>query len=97
MILSSGCGIMKENRASEVISVKEDFVLDRSLYKTIKNMNKEKMSGFLNDIYYMGVRDASADSVNMDTLREKIGGIKGIGESRLNEIMDVIVREINGE
>ena len=88
---------MKENRASEVISVKEDFVLDRSLYKTIKNMNKEKMSGFLNDIYYMGVRDASADSVNMDTLREKIGGIKGIGESRLNEIMDVIVREINGE
>ena len=88
---------MKENRAPEVISVKEDFVLDRSLYKTIKNMNKEKMSGFLNDIYYMGVRDASADSVDMDTLREKIGGIKGIGESRLNEIMDVIGREINGE
>lgn len=97
MILSPECGIMKENRAPEVISVKEDFVLDRSLYKTIKNMNKEKMSGFLNDIYYMGVRDATADSVNMDTLREKIGGIKGIGESCLNEIMDVIGREINGE
>lgn len=97
MILSSGCGIMKEKRTPEVISVKEDFVLDRALYKTIKNMNKDKMSGFLNDIYYMGVRDASADSVNMDTLREKIGGIKGIGESRLNEIMDVISREINGE
>lgn len=88
---------MKENRAPEVISVKEDFVLDRSLYKTIKNMNKEKMSGFLNDIYYMGVRDASADSVDMDTLRGKIGEIKGIGESRLNEIMDIIGREINGE
>ncbi len=77
--------------------MKEDFVLDRSLYKTIKNMNKDKMSGLLNDIYYMGVKDASADSVNMDTLREKIGSIKGIGESRLNEIMDVIGREINGE
>lgn len=77
--------------------MQEDFVLDRALYKTIKNMNKEKMSGLLNDIYYMGVRDAAADSVDMDTLRAKIGEIKGIGESRLNEIMDVIGKEINGE
>ncbi|MCM1059888.1 MAG: hypothetical protein NC452_06305 [Eubacterium sp.] len=77
--------------------MQEDFVLDRALYKTIKNMNKEKMSGLLNDIYYMGVRDAAADSVDMDTLRAKIGEIKGIVESRLNEIMDVIGREINGE
>lgn len=88
---------MKEKRASEVKNMPEDFVLDRALYKTIKNMNKEKMSGFLNDIYYMGVKDAAADSVNMDTLREKIGSIKGIGESRLNEIMDVISHEINEE
>lgn len=88
---------MKEKRASEVKNMPEDFVLDRVLYKTIKNMNKEKMSGFLNDIYYMGVKDATADSVNMDSLREKISSIKGIGESRLNEIMDVISREINEE
>ena len=88
---------MKENYASEVKNMSKDFVLDRALYKTIKNMNKEKMSDFLNDVYYMGVRDASADSVDLDTLRGKIGGIKGIGESRLNEIMDVITREINEE
>lgn len=88
---------MKENYASEVKNMSKDFVLDRALYKTIKNMNKEKMSDFLNDVYYMGVRDASTDSVDLDTLRVKIGGIKGIGESRLNEIMDVISREINEE
>ena len=62
---------MKEKRALEVKNMQEDFVLDRALYKTIKNMNKEKMSGFLNDIYYMGVKDASADSVNLDTLRSE--------------------------
>lgn len=72
-----------------------DFLLDRALYKTIKNMNKERMSDFLNEVYNMGVKDTAADSVNMDTLREKIGSIKGIGESRLNEIMDVIIHEIN--
>lgn len=72
-----------------------DFLLDRALYKTIKNMNKERMSDFLNEVYNMGVKDTAADSVNMDTLREKIGSIKGIGESRLNEIMDVIIQEIN--
>ena len=88
---------MKENYASEVKNMSKDFVLDRALYKTIKNMNKEKMSDFLNDVYYMGVRDAAADSVDLDTLRGKIGGIKGIGESRLNEIMDVICHEINEE
>lgn len=88
---------MKENYASEVKNMPKDFVLDRALYKTIKNMNKEKMSDFLNDVYYMGVRDAAADSVDLDTLRGKIGSIKGIGESRLNEIMDVICHEINEE
>ena len=72
-----------------------DFLLDRALYKTIKNMNKERMSDFLNEVYNKGVKDTAADSVNMDTLREKIGSIKGIGESRLNEIMDVIIQEIN--
>ena len=30
---------MKEKRASEVKNMQEDFVLDRALYKTIKNMN----------------------------------------------------------
>lgn len=35
--------------------------------------------------------------LNLYTLREKISSIKGIGESRLDEIIDIICREINEE
>jgi hypothetical protein len=63
---------------------------DRPTYKAIKSMNKETMQNFLNNIYMQGKQDCNAVEVNFEKLREDISKIKGIGESRLNEIMAVI-------
>ena len=65
----------------------EITMIDRALYKRIKGMNREEMSGFIQEIYSYGVRDSVID---LDELRERIGQIKGIGDSRLDEIMKVI-------
>ena len=42
---------------------------------------------FLERIYAMGAED---NDIDLELLRERIGQIKGIGETRLNEIMGII-------
>ena len=61
--------------------------LDRELYRRIKGMDKNEMSDFLERIYAMGAED---NGVDLELLRERIGQVKGVGEARLNEIMDII-------
>ena len=71
-----------------IVAQKE--VLDRALYKKIKNME-----AFLNEMYAVGAE--SVNVVNVDALRTDIGKVKGIGESRLNEIMDIINKHLTAE
>ena len=66
------------------------FIISRELYKKIKGMNREQMQVFATEIYLDGVKSVDTMNIDFDKLREDIGAIKGIGESRLNEIMDVI-------
>lgn len=68
--------------------------LDRALYKRIKAMDRDKMSDFLTNIYMNGKNDVEAVSVDVDAMRADIAEIKGIGESRLNEIMNIILKYI---
>ena len=69
-------------------------LLDRALYKKIKAMDRETMDNFIQNIYQTG-KDAT--EVDFDKLREDISKIKGIGESRLNEIMAVIESHIGAD
>ena len=65
-------------------------LLDRNLYRQIKSMDKNELSQTLNNIYEMGKEDAmkgiEAVDINIDKIRSEIGAIKGIGETRLNQI-----------
>lgn len=69
-------------------------VLDRALYKKIKAMDRKNMEAFLNEMYAVG---AESVNVDVDALRTDIGKVKGIGESRLNEIMDIINKHLTAE
>ena len=71
-------------------SENKGFTISRELYKKIKGMNREQLQGFATTIYLDGVKSVDTVNIDMDKLREEIGTIKGIGESRLNEIMMVI-------
>lgn len=74
-------------------------LLDRNLYRQIKSMDKNELSQALNNIYEMGKEDAmkgiEAVDINMDKIRSEIGAIKGIGETRLNQIMEIISSNLN--
>lgn len=71
----------------------EKMLLDRALYKRIKSMNKDEMSKFIEKIYRMGVEDSTID---IEKVKSEISEIKGIGESRLNQIMEIIINNILG-
>lgn len=62
--------------------------MDRDLYRKIKGMNRNDMSDFLERVYAMGAEDNKG--VELELLSERIGQVKGIGDVRLNEIMEII-------
>ena len=74
------------------MSEEKGFELSRTLYKEIKNMNREQMQNVITNIYKQGAESAEVASVDLDELRKAIGSINGIGEKRLDEIMTVIER-----
>ena len=81
----------------EVNIVAQKEVLDRALYKKIKAMDRKNMEAFLNEMYVVGAESVKAINVDMEALRTDIGKVKGIGESRLNEIMDIINKHFTAE
>ena len=71
--------------------MEEGLKIDRKLYREIKGMDKTDLTNFLQRIYAMG---AESNGVDLELLRERIGQVKGIGEARLNEIMEIIEENI---
>ena len=69
----------------------------RDLYRKIKSMNRDEMERTVNNIYEMGVKDALENAVidlDIDKLRTELGTVSGIGEKRLEQIMEIIQRNI---
>lgn len=71
------------------------YTLSREIYKQIKGFNREQMQRFVGQIYKNAEESPNGTSLDLDELRGRIGEIKGIGESRLNEIMEVIKEYVN--
>lgn len=75
----------------------KENLLTRELYRKIKSMDKASMEQTLNNVYEMGAKEALANAVidlDMDRLRSEISAVNGIGEKRLNQIMEIIKRNI---
>ena len=71
-------------------SEKKQFIITREMYKKIKGMNREQLQVFATTIYLDGVKSVETTTLDTDKLRAEIAAVKGIGESRLNEIMTII-------
>lgn len=71
-------------------------LVNRSLYKRIKSMNRAEMENFVRNVFNQGYEKAEkkTHSIDYDSLRADLSRIKGIGESRLEEIMTVIDKHI---
>ncbi len=68
----------------------EQKMLDRATYKKIKGMTREEMQNFLTNYYNNVMEDTEASTLDLGELRKEIGGIKGVGEKRLDELMKVM-------
>ena len=69
----------------------------RDLYRKIKAMNRDEMERTVNNIYEMGAKDSLENAVidlDMDKLRTELGTVSGIGEKQLEQIMEIIQRNI---
>ena len=62
--------------------------VNRALYKRIKSMNRAEMEFFVKNIFNQGYEKAESETRHIDynSLKANLSQIKGIGESRLNEI-----------
>ena len=69
-------------------------LVNRALYKQIKSMNRAEMETFVRNVFAQGYQRAETHPIDYDSLRADLSKIKGIGESRLNEIMTVIDKHI---
>lgn len=67
-----------------------EIVLDRSTYKAVKAMDRQKMEQWINNVYISGLNDASGDGVSMEELQNTIAKVEGIDEIRLKAIMQAI-------
>ena len=75
----------------------KENLLSRDLYRLIKSMDRSAMEKTLNNIYEMGAKDALDNAVidlDIGKIRSEISTVNGIGEKRLEQIMEIIQRNI---
>lgn len=80
---------------------------DRDLYRKVKNMDKATLEALILDIYRQGYEKGAAEAVkNAESLGDDevldlrkveadIRKVKGIGEKRASEIMEVFKRHLH--
>ena len=62
----------------------------RETYKTVKKMDREQMETFFRNVYDMGKNSNHAAVVDFSELRKRLAEIKGIGEKRLDLVMETV-------
>lgn len=72
----------------------KEIVIDRATYKRFKSMNKEQMEDFL--VKYAAELIADTPTIDLDSIREDISHVRGIGPERLEIIMQIIKEGIGG-
>lgn len=73
-------------------------VLRREDYKRVKKMDRSQFEGFCKSLYMEGYQDGrnSVPGIDISQVKEAIAETKGIGESRLQAIMENIESRFGG-
>ena len=69
-------------------------LFNRKIYKDLKSADRQQMESFLINVYREGYNDGqqSVPGVDLTEIIEAIKTVKGIGEKRLQTIVDVVSR-----
>ncbi len=77
--------------------MKQGYILNRKVYKSVKKMDHSQMSDFLKSVYMNGRADGveATEGLNLEEIKQVILGLKGIGEKRATMILDAIDARLN--
>jgi len=77
---------------------KTGYILRREDYKRVKKMDRGQFEDFCKSLYLEGFRDGrnSVPGIDISQVKKAIAGTKGIGESRLQAIMNSIEEKFGG-
>ena len=67
-------------------------MIDRDTYRSIKKMSREELQAFL--VRYADELRKDTPTIDLRELEKDIKGVKGIGEKRAEEIMQIIERHL---
>lgn len=70
---------------------KKELELTRKEYEKIKRMDHHSMKCYLENVYQTGYADGTEKVPSVDQLREGVGKIKGIGEKKLQAVVDAVI------
>lgn len=69
-----------------------DKIIDRDTYRSIKKMSREELQVFL--VRYADELRKDAPTIDLRKVEKDIKSVKGIGEKRAEEIMQIIERHL---
>lgn len=78
----------------------EKQMMSRDDYRRIKAMSRQEMSDFFYNFSKNIASETVEDntiSIDLDVLKDEIGQIKGVGATRLDEIMGVVEKYFKKE
>ena len=68
-------------------------IIDRDTYRAIKKMSREELQSFLIR-YANGLLENDGKTIDLREVEKDLPQIKGIGDKRIEEIMDVIEKHL---
>lgn len=83
---------------SKKIQQNSKTILRREDYRRVKKMDRQQFEQFCKNLYMNGYEDGrkSVPGIDISQVKEAIAGTKGIGESRLQAIMNSIESKFGG-
>lgn len=77
--------------------MKQGYILNRKVYKSVKKMDHVQMSDFLKGVYLNGRADGieETEGLNIEEIKQVILELKGIGEKRAAMILAAIQDRLN--
>ena len=71
----------------------EQKIIDRDTYRVVKKMSREELQAFLMR-YTNRLLENDGKSIDLREVEKDLRQIKGIGDKRIEEIMDVIEKHL---
>lgn len=81
------------------MAIQKDIVINRKEYQNIRKMDYNQMNLYIQSIYKSGYTDGvkSVPGIDIVEIKNVLLSIKGLGEKRVADILEVLEKEMKSE